>query len=158
MSNFKLIPLVGKHGAGKFAIVDAADYDDLAQHRWYFNAGYAVRALKASLGERPPNTRRKKITMCNYLTQCPPGMQPDHVNRNPLDNRRFNLVIKTQTRNLRNRKSWGTSKYRGVQFDSKKGIWRAVINVQCSSEEEAAEIADRMALAAHGELPNPNLR
>lgn len=31
----KLIPLHGKHGKGKFAIVDDEDYGWLSEYRWY---------------------------------------------------------------------------------------------------------------------------
>ena len=42
-STMKQIPLNGKHGKGKFALVDDEDYEELMQHRWTMQKrGYIV--------------------------------------------------------------------------------------------------------------------
>lgn len=60
------------------------------------------------------------------------GMQVDHKNRNPKDNRLTNLRLLTKNQNMQNRRSKknGKSKYKGVTFnkESKKKPWKARIN------------------------------
>lgn len=53
----------------------------------------------------------------------------DHINNNPLDNRKFNLRIVTPLQNNMNKISNknSTSKYIGVSFDKIRNKWRANI-------------------------------
>jgi hypothetical protein len=55
----------------------------------------------------------------------------DHINNNPLDNRKENLRICTNAQNQYNRKrnKNNTSGYRGVRWSSQYKKWRAVIIV-----------------------------
>ena len=38
----KKIPLTGKHGEGKFALVDDNDYERTKKERWHVVQGYAT--------------------------------------------------------------------------------------------------------------------
>jgi hypothetical protein len=90
-----------------------------------------------------------------FLMKPPAGMQVDHINGDPLDNRRSNLRICTRQENLRNRRiTHGRSKYKGVRWY--QGRWTASIKVACNSEREAAELFNKLAQVAYGEFASLN--
>jgi hypothetical protein len=77
--------------------------------------------------------RRKS---CWYLHRvimdAAPGEYVDHINGNPLDNRRANLRKGTQSANLQNRhilQSTNTSGLRGVGWDSRRSKWRVQVKL-----------------------------
>jgi hypothetical protein len=90
----------------------------------------------------------------------------DHINGNPLDNRRVNLRICTPAENARNRRAQRGSHagYKGVHWHN-VGKWRAVIWANgvrhdlgvFGSREEAASAYDKAALELHGEFARTNL-
>lgn len=146
---FRLIPLSGKHGQGKFAIVDAADYDELSKHSWSIQGkGY----IGSSIG-----------SLHRVIMKTPAGMDTDHINGNRLDNRRCNLRIATRSQNNannHNQRTGTSSKYRGVCLDWRSGKWLAQIthekrNIRIGIfdiEEDAARARDGAAIALHGEF------
>ncbi len=96
---------------GKFAIVDAADYEWLSKYKWYAQARrdgkgyYAVRSRG-----------RHTIMMHREIMQTPEGMVVDHGNGNGADNRRANMCNCTQEQNTQNSRPRAkhTSRFRGV--------------------------------------------
>lgn len=57
--------------------------------------------------------------------------QVDHIDRNPLNNRRSNLRVVTPAENNQNRGGWrnSSSKYKGVSWDKYHNSWKAAIGV-----------------------------
>jgi hypothetical protein len=100
------------------ASVDAEDYEWLKQWRWSFNSIYAARMVN-----------RKIIFMHHLIVGQPfsPRLHTDHVNREPLDNRRSNLRIIPVSQNMRNSKvrADNTSGFKGVIWDKARGCWVA---------------------------------
>lgn len=149
-----------------FAIVDDEDYADLAQYRWYlvgFRGRYAGRSQILSDG------RWTTVYMHRLVIKAPNGVQVDHANRDPLDNRRSNLRLCTQSLNNANAASWKLpiSGYRGVYFDPrprKARPWRVEICVagerryrgRFCTPEEAARAYDAAAREAYGEFATLN--
>lgn len=84
------------HGnSGKYAEVDADDYDMLSQYKWYLSKdGYAARRSTGG------TTYMHRLVM-----DTPKDMQTDHINRDRLDNRKANLRICTNAENQKNRKT-----------------------------------------------------
>lgn len=88
--------------------------------------------------------------------------QPDHINRNRLDNRRCNLRPVTLSQNNCNRgiPSNNTSGYKGVWFDKCRGKWRGDIRVSGKKislgyhddPKEAVKAYNEAALKYHGEF------
>lgn len=88
----------------------------------------------------------------------------DHINNNPLDNRKSNLRIVTARQNSMNCKSRkGSSKYIGVSFDKKSKKWKAQIRPngkqiylgRFDDEIEAAKVRDiatKKYFGEHGKL------
>jgi hypothetical protein len=116
----KLIPLT----RGKFAIVDAADFEWLNRYKWHAQKGgrtYYARSQENG----------KMISMHRVITNAPKGLVVDHINHNGLDNRKANLRICTRTQNARNCLPYriGVSKYKGVSWNRKRKVFIAAISV-----------------------------
>ena len=155
----KKIKLHGRHGKGKFALVDKDDFESLNQWRWHLSTqGYVKRSK--NLG----NGKWKWYFMHSCILKVPNGFENDHKNRNKLDNRKANLRICTKTQNIANRVARSKSGYKGVKKCSKNS-WRAMIQRDnkmvylgsYKSPEEAALAYDMAAATLHGEFACLNL-
>lgn len=138
------------------ALVDAGDYAAVVKHRWYNVRGYA---------------RAKLARGWVYMHQmiAGPGLGDlDHVNGDKLDNRRKNLRRCTHAQNMRGlrvRRKRGWSRYRGVTWDKRRGVWLAQTKVnyrqynigRFKTELEAALAYDTFALEHFGEFASPNI-
>lgn len=147
-------------GAKKNGIIDEADAEKVLSHNWSINRqGYLAYCIW------PKN---EMIRLHHFLIGKNPDGYVDHINGNPLDNRRCNLRFVTPTQNSMNsRKTYSkrNSKYKGVGWSKTNKKWRAYITIQkkltflghYNSEEEAA-IAYNDAAAKHfGEFARPNI-
>ena len=109
-----------KLNCGKYTLVDDEDFEWLSQWKWHLTGkmGYVVRSAKG-----------KNIYLHRLVNKTPDGLQTDHINTNPLDNRRKNLRIATSSLNNINKKmqSNNTSGIRGVSWDKFKKKWKARI-------------------------------
>lgn len=147
----KRIPL----GDGRYALVDAADYDWLSQYNWRFHNGYAAR-----------QERRKNIYMHREIARPPDGMMVDHINRNKLDNRRANLRPCTRRQNIRNQaaKTGSASRFKGVEYRKDRDKYYARIRFQgrrlwlgtFTDNRDAARAYDRAAVECFGEFAHLN--
>lgn len=123
----KIIALHGKHSKGKSAIVDDADYEDIASYRWVVNYyGYAVRSAHKDAGYGATKL------MHRHVMNPTKDQLIDHINGNRLDNRRSNLRIATYSENQRNRgkQNNNTSGFKGVVLlkdHSRRKKWAAQI-------------------------------
>lgn len=72
---------------GKTALIDREDYDSLSRYRWSFSNG----AVVASVND---GDRQTTIKMHRYVLNLPKNRPiVDHINGNPLDNRKSNLRL-----------------------------------------------------------------
>lgn len=144
----KAIPLPG----GRWAIVDASDYEALAVHAWSESHGYVSRV----------DERGHYVTMHSQILG--PGTEHiDHADRNPLNNKRSNLRRAVRWQNNANKgKQRGefSSKYKGVHWHAQHRKWCAVISREgrklhlglFRSEPDAARAYNRAAAEVHGEF------
>ena len=112
----KSIQLRGKYGIGLIAFVDEIDYPRVMLHKWYGST--------PSRGSSRPYAKfgnNKSIFLSRFIINAPIGWEVDHINRNPLDNRRENLRLATTSENNRNKPQKNNSNgYRGVAFHNEK--------------------------------------
>lgn len=114
---------------GKFARVSRKDYDFLNQWKWHYSHGYAVRRIHRRLGkDRYTGTY---LYMHRLLMECPDGMVVDHINGDGLDNRRGNLRVCSQQKNLWNRRVQSNNKLgvKGVRWNKHKNRYEPQIIV-----------------------------
>lgn len=151
---FRLIRLT----RGQYTKVDVEDYDWLSQYKWYCTVGgYAARSQyhKETGGQ-------SRVLMHRELCYAPEGMVVDHINRDPLDNRRANLRAATQKQNIWNRslpKSAGWTRYHGIRWDKNRRAWQVRLTVNgrresfgyYKDEREAARAYDRVAKKYRGQ-------
>ena len=153
----------------QWALVDDEDYEMLTEHKWYANRDkdkfYVMRNSPTD-----SNGKQKTIFMHREITNAPKGKVVDHINGNPLDNRRENLRVCTNQENTMNRRKHRNNKsgYKGVCYMKKKKYmisehskpWLAQIghnqkNIflgMYKAKEEAARAYDRKAVELFGEF------
>lgn len=152
---------VGEH----VALIDEADAELVAGHRWrpqYTKTGkvyvYTVIA-------------RKTVFLHRLIAGTAAGLDTDHRDGNPLDNRRCNLRPATRSQNVANKPKprWAdgrpaTSRFKGVSWCRARDKWQATIRIdgesiflgRYDSEVEAARAYDRAAVAHWGEFAQIN--
>lgn len=164
----KKIKLIGKHGEGKFALVDNENYYFLNKWNWTAqfvkrnNNYYAIRH-EGKRGERKCFMMHRVIMK---LTN--PKILVDHANGNGLDNRKNNLRKSTYSQNAincgkpkLNKKQ--SSTYKGVCYIEIKNFnknWNVRISVNGKriyidtylTEVEAAKAYNKAAKKYHGEF------
>ncbi len=163
MNAIAKIPLSG----GKFhAVVDYTSEPFIRQWRWNLSSqGYAHRTITLA-GER------HTIWMHRVLCCAPNGIEVDHINGDPLDNRTDNLRLVTHGQNMKNRRR-NICRRNGIRF---KGVYK---NANCSTytarltavvdgervhlylgsftdQESAARAYDTAALAQFGDFSRLN--
>jgi hypothetical protein len=146
----------------KFAIVDAENFYQLNQFRWYAcktgsGAFYAVRM-----------EGRRQIGMHRQILWVEKGLVVDHRNGNTLDNRKANLRPATKTQNRWNCGKQGkpaSSRFKGVYWSNRYKQWSAMLRFNkqrialglFDSEIDAAKAYDEAAKKYHGEFARLNL-
>lgn len=121
------VPLVGRHGSGKVALIDDEDADRVLQYRWSLHPakGYAVSALGRSW-------KHGQVYLHRFVLNAKPGdPQVDHWDKDRLNCQKANLRSATVSQNNRNCALYrsNTSGLKGVYQSRKTGRWIAQISV-----------------------------
>lgn len=145
---------------GLVALVDDEDFEWLSEFKWCVNdENYAIRNVQK-------NGKWTTTRMHRDVLNAPDFMQVDHVNCNPLDNRRCNLRLATNSQNQRNRGSNKNNKsgFKGVSWRVSRQKWLAQIEIDGKGKhlgyfdtpEDAAQAYDKAARELHGEFAKTN--
>lgn len=143
-------------------VIDKEDWERLNHLTWCVDRnGYVVNSQKYREGAR---VRSRKVMLHRIITNAPRGMEVDHINHDPLDNRRCNLRIVTRQQNVVNGRGVpnSSSRYKGVTKRGEK--WSAGIKINGKNirlgcfmrEEDAARAYDVAAVKAWGEFAYQN--
>lgn len=103
MRKYNRYDLSGEYGIGwtnkdEEFYFDLEDYDKIKDYCWYFDNRYLkARDIKGSYSG-------KRVRMHRLVTNCPDDLEPNHKNRNTLDNRKENLEIVTHQENMAKRR------------------------------------------------------
>lgn len=149
---------------GRFALIDAEDFEFLNQWEWCYSRGYALR--NEYIGMIDGKQKAKRIPMHRLVNKTPDDLQTDHINGDKLDNRKCNLRSCTSSQNHMNKKSPknSTSKYKGVHWYKKGKKWKSEIRINkkgqylgyFKSEIEAAKAYNKAAIELFGEFAKLN--
>lgn len=121
------LDLINKRYGGQViatTIVDLSDLDRvLAVGRW--TPIYLGKARQMYVYNHP-----SKILLHRFVMDAPKGVVVDHINHDPLDNRKVNLRLCSTTENNQNRSGPTTSSRVGVRnvwWDRKAKMYRVVV-------------------------------
>ena len=113
---------------GKVALVDDDDYETLIKFKWCASrCGFGIKE-KFRAERRGPNSRLLLMHR-QIMDITDPKVLVDHINGDPLDNRRENLRAATHAENSRNMglSKKNTTGYKGVRWNKNLKKWRASI-------------------------------
>ena len=101
-------------------IVDKQDQHLLDSGGWYINnMGYVAK-------DKQKNNIRQRYLLHRVIMNAPKNKLVDHINGNPLDNRRSNLRLASKAQNAMNsdiRVQLGRSGYRGISWSNQAQRW-----------------------------------
>lgn len=111
---------------GKKTIVDDEDFEILSRYKWCYNTGYAVRNIYPVDWKHPV-----KIFMHRQILGDIKKDLIDHINQNPLDNRKVNLRVATKSQNAINCKIYrsNSSGIKGVGWYKKANKWLVQLTI-----------------------------
>ena len=156
----KLVPLT----KGYSAIVDDCDFEELMKYKWFVD----VRLTGMYIKRHRPDVDGKKgnIYMHRHIMGVTEtGLAVDHINRNPLDNRRENLRVCTRAENSRNsiKKTKKTDQMKGVHLrpSGRYGSYimferKSICIGTYNTPEAAARAYDQKAIELFGGFANLN--
>jgi hypothetical protein len=143
--------------------IDDEDFEWLSRFKWSASFGqtsgpYAVRGVRIS-------GKSQLIMMHREILAPSSGMQVDHINRDPLDNRRVNLRLATAGQNYANgSRALPRSGFRGVEYQphgKNKFTVRTFIDGKrvylgsFATLEEAAQVASKHRVRRFGDFAAP---
>lgn len=114
----KKIYLTGKRSKGQFAMVDDDDFEKCVLKSWYMTP------LGRAKSMHKMGSAWKQVFMHRFIMGFPDGFV-DHINRNPLDNRKANLRVCSNAENMANSPPKSGRRFKGIRPNGSR--WEARI-------------------------------
>lgn len=153
-------PIYNRQGEIRcYTLIDKDDFDKINKYSWsMMGRGY----IKSKIDG-------KNIYLHRFIVdQYDPKIIVDHINKDPLDNRKKNLRTATLSENAFNRKKSAnkSSEYKGVSFDKNKNKWQAYFKIDqvkyligyFDKEKIAAKNYDHYARKYYGDFAFTNFK
>lgn len=171
-NDYVIIYIERKNGEIFETYIDLDDFEKVNnwKYQWCINKNF--RAINYAVSNHYPNIRDKKSPKTIYLHQFildfPENCDIDHINNNPLDNRKSNLRTTPHDANNKNRKGKNvnnTSGYRNVSWFDYYQKWVVQLQVEGKNQilgmfdnvNEAGEYAEEMRQKYFGEYAGKGL-
>lgn len=116
---------IGYTNLGEAFYFDKEDYDKIKGYCWYIHYNYVSACSKSK--------SVSQVKLHRLVMDAPKGKVVDHINGNPLDNRKCNLRICSAQENALNRKSNREGFCVGVTFHKYSGLWQCQIQLKGKS-------------------------
>lgn len=143
--SIKTIEIQGK--TRKTFVIDDKDQDLVCQYKWYLGGSRRRYVMGKKKGQQ-------RYVMLHRLIMNPDADKViDHINGDTLDNRRCNLRVTTQGKNIANRSALQNNKIEKTGVTkTKTGKYRVMISCGTfDTPEEASEAYKRVHIFIHGE-------
>lgn len=147
----------------KTSFVDDEVYEIIKHLKWYCRKTCNIAFTKVKY-----NNKWCSIDMHRFIfglkKRC--KFEVDHIDHNTLNNTYENLRLCKHSDNVKNRLSYGLSKYLGVSYWKRTNKWKAQIGYNKNqhhlglfeNEIDAAKAYDNAAKIHHGEFANLNFK
>jgi hypothetical protein len=151
--------------SGRPFYIDREDYPRISEFRWWVSSdGKGLMYVHTEIGG-------KKRYLHRLILRAPKSQWVDHMNGDPLDNRKVNLRLATHQQNMFNRRKPRTygrkptaSSFKGVTWDRSRGKYKAQIMKNgvnhylghFMNERSAAIAYDQAAIEMFGEFAQTN--
>ncbi len=147
-----ILELYTKKFGNQNVLIDDEDQVKIQSYNWFLwstKRHYGIYVIG-----RLKDKRTQPIRLHRLILNAEVGQIVDHINGNPLDNRKSNLRIVTSTvnnQNARKRKDGVSSKFKGVSYSASERKWKCQIQINKQkihlgvylSEIEAAKTYNR---------------
>lgn len=124
----KVYEIISKKYGSVKVLLDDEDYERVIKEKYSLSVTYdkTIKNFYVAFTAKPSHSSSRLLH--RYILNPPKSMTVDHINRNPLDNRKENLRICTQFINNQNQ-SHNTSGKVGVSYCKKDCKYKAYIKV-----------------------------
>lgn len=134
-----------KNKIGVWVKIDNEDIEKVCNFSWHIDK----RTEKYSIVVCHNNN--KSLLLHRLVIGAKPGQTIDHINGNPLDNRKSNLRFCTHAQNMQNRVSLIGQKYKGIYFCKTRNNWVAQISINNKTKNIGRFETDKQAALAYNE-------
>lgn len=88
---------------GKIAIIDAEDFERVSQFKWLAHTKNKGKTYYVERNVRISKNKAETVSMARFILNAQKGQVVDHIDKNPLNNRKNNLRLATPQQNQFNR-------------------------------------------------------
>ena len=153
----------------QITFISDEDFERVSGYKWFafFAPSYSGGGKFVAARNVPkPNGKQQHLYLHRFIMNAPQGLIVDHIDGNPLNNKRENLRLATVAENGQNRgkPATNTSGFKGVDFHKGTGKFRAQITVNKKritlgyflTASDAACEYDQAAIQHYGEFAQVN--